>query len=290
MSDETEKLDRLIALYGKSIAGKLWRGSQAKQGHQGNQRSINTGYESINKQLYNQGWPLGTINEFGTSRDGIGELRLLMPALRALQQSSLQQSSRPQSIILIAPPYSLFAPALVKENIDLRSLTIVKTNTLKESLWAAEQSLAGNCCAAVIFWTGTHHINTHDLRRLQLAVEKTQSWGVLFRHSRCLSQASVSGLRVQLDCNSHSKLELSILKQPQGWGGQKCTVSLEPHYENWQRLPVNLLPVNIVHQPPEERPIRTHNAKAESQSVTHPKAWHSSVTIIAPLSALQTVH
>jgi len=212
MHDDTKNLDKLIALFDDSIEGKLWRGSHAKQGIQNNRKSINTGYESLNK----------------------------VPALRELQNISSGQ----RQIILIAPPKQPFAPALVKENIHLESISIVKTKTIKDSLWAAEQSLIANCCAAVICWTGKHKINNHDIRRLQLASEKAQSWSVLFRHSRCLEAPSASGLRIKINCNSHSKLEVNILKQPQSWGGQKCTVSLAPHYENWQRLSVDLLPVH----------------------------------------------
>jgi len=85
---------------------------------------------------HGQGWPLGTINEVGITQNGIGELRLLIPALRELQNISSGQ----RQIILIAPPKQPFAPALVKENIHLESISIVKTKTIKDSLWAAEQS------------------------------------------------------------------------------------------------------------------------------------------------------
>jgi len=290
MHDDTKNLDKLIALFDDSIEGKLWRGSHAKQGIQNNRKSINTGYESLNKELHGQGWPLGTINEVGITQNGIGELRLLIPALRELQNISSGQ----RQIILIAPPKQPFAPALVKENIHLESISIVKTKTIKDSLWAAEQSLIANCCAAVICWTGKHKINNHDIRRLQLASEKAQSWSVLFRHSRCLEAPSASGLRIKINCNSHSKLEVNILKQPQSWGGQKCTVSLAPHYENWQRLSVDLLPV---HSPTSDRVEQQEKIYQpsdlptfEGQNIARPNAWHSSVTVMASLSTLKTVH
>lgn len=284
MHNDDQELKKLIALYGNSLEGKIWRGSHAKRDIDTNKKSINTGYKSINKQLHSNGWPLGTTTEFGIMQHGIGELRLLVPALREAQRSSQQKQ-----VVLIAPPYLPFAPALAKEGINLESLTIVQTRTLKDSLWAAEQSLAANCCAAVVCWTGTHKINNHDLRCLQLAAEKTQSWSVLFRHSNCLEESSVSGLRIQLSCNSYSKLELNILKQPYGWGGQKVTVSLAPHYESWQRIAVNLLPTHT----PRQREIRGRKSTVPTKDdgkITHPKAWNCSVTVITSLSALRTVH
>lgn len=285
MSNDTNELEKLIAFYGHSLEGKVWRGSHPKRCVNDDKKSINTGYKSINKQLHSNGWPLGTINEFGILQHGIGELRLLMPALREAQESSQQKQ-----LVLIAPPYLPFAPALAKEGIDIESLTIVQTRTLKDSLWAAEQSLIGNCCAAVVCWTGTHKINNHYLRRLQLAAEKTQSLSVLFRHSSCLEESSASGLRIQLSCNSYGKLELNILKQPNGWGGQKCTISLMPHYENWQRISVSLLPVHI----PDQGKINVSKSAIfptqGNKKITQPKAWNSSVVIISSLSALRTAH
>jgi protein ImuA len=285
MYNDDQELEKLIARYGNSLEGKLWRGSHAKRNIINHQKSINTGYKSINKQLHSNGWPLGTTNEFGIMQHGIGELRLLIPALREAQEVSQQKQ-----IILVAPPYTPFAPALVKEGLELGSLTIIKTRTLKDSLWATEQSLIANCCAAVICWTGTHKINNHDLRRLQLAAEKTRSWSVLFRHSNCLEESSVSGLRIQLNSNSYSKLELNILKQPQGWGGQRCTISLKPHYENWQRLAVSLLPVHTPNRHEIKAIKLTTFQEKESENIAHPKAWNSSVSVICSLSALRAVH
>ena len=112
----------------------------------------------------------------------------------------------------------------------------------------------------------------------------------------CIELPSVAGLRMQLNCNSHSKLKVNILKQPQMWGGQECTISLSPHYENWQRLSVSLLPVHS-HYPrhlPTEQHARIHQENAllvnEVQNITKPKVWHSTVKVIAPLSALKTAH
>ncbi len=285
MINESDELDQLIELCGNSIEGKIWRGSHSKQALNATRKSIDTGYDSINKQLHSRGWPTGNITEFGIQQTGIGELRLLIPALRHVQQSNSQKH-----IVFIAPPHLPFAPALNKEGVDTNSLTIVRTKTLKDSLWAAEQSLVADCCAVVICWTGSHKIGNRDLRRLQLASENTHSWSVLFRHSRLLEEPSPSGLRIQLRCNSYSKLEIHILKQPQSWGGQKCTVSLEPHYENWQRLAVDLLPVHT----PTQREPKKHQTpispKQNHKEVTHPKAWNSAVTVIGSLSALMTVH
>ena len=157
-------------------------------------------------------------------------------ALRELQKN------QHQNIIWVAPPFLPFAPALSREQIDVRRLTIVQTNNIQDSLWAAEQALLSECCSAVLLWTGNYNLSTRELRRLHLAAQKSKTWNVLLRHSDCLKQASAASLRLHLQTNSFSQLNIHVVKQPQGWAGQRCTLSLQPHYENWQRLNTSLLP------------------------------------------------
>ncbi len=254
--NQDQDLDQLIEQYSNSIEGKLWRGSHANRHSNNVVKSVCTGYKSINKQLHSNGWPLKTTTELGINQAGIGELRLLLPALKKLQSSQQQRE-----IILISPPHPPFAPALHRYGIDVNCVTIVNTKNLQERLWATEQSLVANCCAAVISWFGEHKINHHELRRLQLASEKTSTWNVLFRHNSCLQQSSAAGLRIHLNSTAYSKLQLDIIKQPNGWGGQRCIVSLAPHYENWQRIPSSLLPVHQRSKP--LKPAKQQHLKNE---------------------------
>lgn len=271
-------IDHLLELYDDGLAGKIWRGKEARgsKNRKHTASVLTTGYKELDHQLYEGGWPLHTSTELGLSEPGIGELRLLTPALRELQRSMQN------NIVLIAPPLLPFAPALRKERININQLTIVQTNTMQDTLWAAEQALLAQCCAAVLTWTGSADLSTRELRRLQLAAEKTQTWNVLFRHSDCLKQPSASGLRIHLKTNTYSQLDLHIIKQPQSWGGQHCTLSLQPHYENWQRLPAHLLP----HQNQSQAPA----LKAELNDLSNTDQRQASVTVLSSLGALKTVH
>ncbi len=254
-------------------SGKLWRGTRTTKTRRA--ATLDTGFTALNQQLHGQGWPTDSITELGLAEAGLGELRLLMPALRALQQRDPQQN-----IIWIAPPFLPFAPALEKAQINVNKLTILQLNNIADILWSAEQSLLADCCAAVFCWTGNYNLSTRELRRLQLAAEKTNTWHVLFRHSDCLKQSSAAGLRVHLQSDSFSRLKLHILKQPSGWGGQQCTLSLPPHYENWQRLPAHLLPQKNAVQAP----------RLPAQLETQHQSWQqASVTVLASLSALPNV-
>lgn len=200
------------------------------------QTIIKTGYTELDQVLKLGGWPMGVVTEIGLDNLGIGELRLLMPALRAVLSSASPHA------IWVAPPYRPYAPALVKECLNLDNLFLVSPSSMPNILWAAEQALQVGSCGAVFCWTGQYNLNQKESRRLQLMAEKSNIWLVLFRHRDCLQQASAARLRLQLNGNHQGTLNVNVHKQPEAYGGQQCTVSLAPHYEQWQRIPVALLP------------------------------------------------
>jgi protein ImuA len=276
---ENKTLEKILQQH-DSLRNKVWSGLHPQgSGKKSQQKTLATGYSKLDEALQNGGWPLTTTTELCFSQPGIGELRLLMPALAELQKSTLQKS-----IVWLAPPFLPFAPALAREKIDAAQLTIVQTNSMQDTLWAAEQLLLAECCAAVFTWTGNYNLSVRELRRLQLAAEKSNTWNVLFRHSDCLKQPSVSGLRLHLKSNSYSQLDVHILKQSQSWGGQHCTLSLRPHYENWQRLPAHLLP-----QKNSDRQYAAFQSESinDLSSTDHKQA---SVTVLASFGSIRLVH
>ena len=296
--DQNENIEKLLS---ESLAGRVWRGNSKAMANTAasttikENRVISTGYQQLDTQLHDGGWPLTTTTELGLLQSGVGELRLLTPALRELQsrQTALGQVA---NVIWVAPPFLPFAPALIMEHIDIEQLTVVQSRSMQDTLWATEQALLSECCVAVLSWTGRYNLSNRELRRLQLAAEKSNTWNVLLRHSDCLKQASSSGLRLTLKSNTYSQLEINILKQPQGWGGQHCTLSLQPHYENWQRLPAHLLPhQNQDATQPHAASLKTEqlndNYNIEPSIDNHKiKRRQASVTLLGSLAKLRTVH
>ena len=167
----------------QALSTKIWRGTHTLSTPT---QVLDTGYPALNEQLHDAGWPLHSNTELGLQESGIGELRLLLPALRDSAQS------RP--LLFINPPFIPFAPALLKEQIDPKMLTIVNTPHIADALWACEQALLADCCAAVISWTNRQRISTAALRRIQLATERSHTWNVLIRHNDCLQPVSYTHL------------------------------------------------------------------------------------------------
>lgn len=217
---------------------RLWRASDRNRrgaGYGGGRRSgLETGYPALDQVLHGGGWPRGVSNELYLPGQGIGELRLLLPALRQLVGDGY--------LCWVAPPCIPFAPALARQGIDLRRLLVVPAQSPADRLWAMEQALQSECCVAVFGWFGQQVLGLRELRRLQLAAERRGCWSVLFRHQRCRALPSPSALRMHLRPESRGRLAIEVMKQPGGWAGQQLTLSVSPHYEQWQRLPVELLP------------------------------------------------
>ena len=172
---------------------RVWRGrDQARQ-----QAGLASGYPELDRQLPGGGWPRESLTEILTEHYGIGELRLLMPALARLgTEASPQNFSEPGWIAWVAPPFQPYPPALQQYGIDLSRMLIVRPRDTSEVLWSAEQALSSGTCAAVLLWPSI--LDDQSSRRLQLAAEKGRSWAIAFRPLAARRQASAAALRLEL--------------------------------------------------------------------------------------------
>jgi hypothetical protein len=178
----------------------IWRGSElARTGCPG----IATGFAALDAELPGGGWPCAALTEILPQHEGIGELRILGPALAQL-------AAQGKFIAWIAPPYLPYAPALAAAGIDLERVVIVKTTRDGDSLWAAEQALRSAACGGVLAWP--REIRFAQLRRLQLAAEGGRCLVVLFRPTQAAREPSPAALRIAL-ATSAGGLALSILKR-----------------------------------------------------------------------------
>ncbi len=189
---------------------RVWRGREQV----GRQAGIATGYAELDKHLPGGGWPPDALTEVLTTRYGIGELRLLMPALAQLSNEAPRQDfTEPGWIAWVAPPFQPYPPALQQCGIDLSRMLIVRPKETDEILWSAEQALSSGTCAAVLLWPDT--LDDQGSRRLQLAAEKGRSWAVAFRPLAARRQPSAAALRLELQSNAQG-MRVHILKSRGG--------------------------------------------------------------------------
>jgi cell division inhibitor SulA/protein ImuA len=182
--------------------------------------SVPTGFRQLDAELPGGGWPAGSLTELLPAHDGIGELRLLGPALARLARDG-------RRLAWIAPPYLPYAPALAAAGIALESVLIVRTRAARDTLWAAEQALQSAACGAVLAWPGepTYAV----LRRLQLAAEGARALALLFRPRAAASEASPAALRLALD-TAGGGIAVRILKRRGGTCARPIALELDrPH-------------------------------------------------------------
>ena len=175
-----------------------------RNGHEGPPRHVEpSGSASLDAVLPGGGWQSGTIVELMPMSDGIGELRLLMPALAKITQSE-------RHVAMIAPPYIPFAPALLRHGLRLEHFWIIRAHSAADILWSAEQTLRCKSFGAVLAWPSA--IRDREVRRLQLAAEAGNSIGFVYRQPIAAREASPAAVRLRLQADVTGQLSIDIVK------------------------------------------------------------------------------
>ena len=177
----------------------IWRGGDCAP----EPASIASGFAELDAALPGGGWPRGALTELLLEREGIGELRLTLPALVRLQAEG-------RSIVWIAPPYRPYAPALAAAGLDLARLIVVRGCTAADALWSYEQALRAPECGAAFAWLATQ--DERALRRLQVAARDGRTWGALWRRPGVRGAAIAAPLRLALS-RQDGRLAVRVLKR-----------------------------------------------------------------------------
>jgi protein ImuA len=183
----------------------LWRGGDA-----GTPATIPTGFRALDACLPGGGWPLATLIELLVPAAGIGEIRLLLPALRSLVSAA---GVEPRWVAWLAPPHLPYAPALADAGLDPAHMLVIRPRAGVDRLWAMEQALRSGACAAVLGWAGTAH--DAALRRLKLAAEEGATPAFLLRSPAHRDDCSPAALRLALAARGYG-LDVEILKSRGG--------------------------------------------------------------------------
>jgi hypothetical protein len=178
----------------------LWRGSGA-----GAPETIPTGFRALDARLPGGGWPLATLVELLVPAAGVGEIRLLLPALRQLTAAGIE----PRWVAWLAPPHLPYAPALADAGLDPARMLVVRPRAGVDRLWAMEQALRSGACAAVLGWAG--EARDPMLRRLKLAAEEGGTPAFLLRPARHRHEASPATIRLALTARDEG-LDVEVLK------------------------------------------------------------------------------
>lgn len=188
-----------------------------------------TGFPALDAELPGGGWPARVLSELLLPHPGIGEMRLLAPALVAAQQ-------RQRCVMLFDPPAAPCAWALGAFGLDLQQLFVLRSRNAPRGrsplpaadlLWALEQSLKSGHLGAVLAWLPTR-LPADALRRLQLAAQAHDGPAFLLRDLAWRSASSPAPLRLLLRAAGPDALRVQFLKRRGPPLAQPLTIELAP--------------------------------------------------------------
>lgn len=218
-----------LALDAAALHPALWRASQL-----GSVRGAvsASGCAALDAQLPGGGWPHGVLTELLLPRSGIGELRLLAPALVAPPDpvrpgDTVTDAGAGRSVILFDPPASPSAWALLQHGLSPQRWLVVRGRAPRQPrapgdvapllpnpdlLWALEHTLRSGHAGAVLAWLPLA-LRADVLRRLQLAAQGCAGPVFVFRDARACSRPSPAPLRLLLQPAGIDGLAVRVLKR-----------------------------------------------------------------------------
>ncbi|WP_157929070.1 ImuA family protein [Shewanella carassii] len=224
------------ALNGLLERRDLWLGP----GSQGKTLGYPSGFEALDAQLSDAGWPRQGICELFSQSPGHGELSLLLPLMRyllpaqcgshfernhsATSQSEKNQSKRNQfrgdeskdaMIMLIAPPLQPLAQSFAQHGIAAERILLLELTQRKEVLWAMEQGLSSGACPLVLSWLDK--LTLSEARRLQLAAEQGKALGICQLPMAQVDSNHPVTLKLAISTAGVNTARLQILKRRGGW-------------------------------------------------------------------------
>ncbi len=218
----------------------LWRAHQV-----GRPRDavLPTGFDTLDAELPGGGWPKRVLTELLLPHPGVGELRLLAPALAALAPGGgaglgfggdLGRGSgsgpgrgpeaEARSVMLFGPPTAPCGWALAQLGIDAREWIVVygrdgpRGAALRhllpcaDLLWALEQALKSGHVGAILAWL-PDRLRADALRRLQLAAQGHDGPVFLLRGIEMRLRPSAAPLRLALHGAGADALSVHVLKR-----------------------------------------------------------------------------
>ena len=177
----------------------LWRAGELGDA---SQRSVDTGYSSLNQVLPGGGWPQGALIELLQPQPGLDEWGLLAPALAARQAGVPRQL-----MVLVGAPYLPFGPALGARQLDMRRLLAVRAQG-PALLWAVVEALQCADVGSVLAWLP--QARSANLRRLQIAAHAHDKLLFVFRPLGARQESSPAPLRLLLESTTGEAGNLAV--------------------------------------------------------------------------------
>jgi len=229
---------RLLPHEPQALASALWRAHQLSSTSSAVTAS---GFAALDAQLPGGGWPHRVLTEVLLPHPGLGELRLLVPALtRIAGAGDASQEEAGRSVMWFDPPAALCGWALAQFGVNAQQLLVVhgregaraaaglrRLLPSADLLWALEQALKSGHVGAVLAWL-PQRLKADALRRLQLAAQSHDGPAFLFREVDARVKPSAAPLRLLLQGAGIDRLSVRVLKRRGPPLAQPLVLALPP--------------------------------------------------------------
>jgi hypothetical protein len=185
----------------------LWRAGQLTRPAD----TLSSGFAGLDEHLPGGGWPRAGLTEFLLATAGVGELRLLVPLMRALSREETRW------VAWINPPFIPYAPALESVGVDIRKILLIHPKNHREALWALERASRSGTCSLALAWLDERQLKLKDTRRLQIAARQGRTLACLFRPEEAAAANSMAELRLQMAPAEPGAMMIDIRKRRGGW-------------------------------------------------------------------------
>ena len=216
----------------------LWRAHLLSRQSSGTVTS--TGFTALDAELPGGGWPHRVLTELLVPHAGMGELRLLVPALSRIAGTWDATESIGRCVMLFDPPAALCGWALAQLGVNAQQLLVVygregargaahlrRVLPSADLLWALEQALKSGHVGAALAWL-PQRLKADALRRLQLAAQAHDGPVFLFREVEARAKPSAAPLRLMLQGAGIDRLSVCALKRRGPPLAQPLVLALPP--------------------------------------------------------------
>lgn len=212
----------------------VWQASQ-QSAFETNSDVELTGFAELDSALQG-GFPQQGVVDID-SPIGIGELRLLMPSLKA------RQNKTNRLLVLIASPMQINAEMLAEYGFALDQVLVIQPNSADQALWSAEQCLKSGCCHSVLLWHGA--LEVHQVKRLQMASEKGDCVQFMFRQKHQISLSLPVPLAIKLSAHKQG-INVQVTKRRGGSPADQFAINMQ---EYWPELSLQPQQTNVISFP-----------------------------------------
>jgi protein ImuA len=189
-----------------------------------------SGFAPLDAELPGGGWPQRALTELLLPRPGVGEMRLLAPALAQVLRGG-------RCLMLFEPPAPVSAEALLQLGLPPAQCIVVRGRAglpapaqrqrSADLCWALEQTLRSGQVGAVLAWLGPA-AKSDVLRRLQLAAQAHEGPAFVLREVQARQQPSPAPLRLLLGCSGPDELSVQVIKRRGPAQAQPVRLALAP--------------------------------------------------------------